>query len=63
MSGLGRNNTATSVKAAVTAMQRSNVEKPPAFTTGPSSHTAPALTPSETVKRMPLTRERWLSST
>ncbi len=37
--------------------------KPAAFTTGPSAHTARELMPTDTVSRMPATRERMRSST
>ncbi len=51
------------VHSAMQAIASSSVLKPPALTTGPSSHTASELMPIDTVSRMPATRERMRSST
>ena len=45
------------------AIDHRSVLKPAALTTGPSAHTAVELTPKDTKRRMPLTRERRRSST
>ena len=59
----GSSEIAQSVIAAIAAIDHSSTPKPAALTTGPSSQTAAELTPNETKRRMPLTRERIRSST
>jgi len=51
------------VHSAAPAITANNTAKPPAFTSGPNSHTAIELIPKEMARRMPATRERNRSST
>src|SRR3546814_14540910 len=51
------------VQIEMPAIIRNKLEKLEALTIGPSNHTANELTPNDTARRMPATRERILSST
>src|SRR5215468_4138374 len=59
----GNSATHSVVKAAMPAVTVSSAPKPAAFTVGPSTYTASELTPNDTARRMPATRERIRSST
>src|SRR5215831_6164179 len=51
----GRNDTNRVPRAEIVAISTSSVVKPAAFTIGPSTYTASALTPNATASRMPVT--------
>lgn len=59
----GRSETTRAPSADRPAIATRRVAKPAAFTSGPSAHTARPLTPNDTARRIPLTRERIRSST